>query len=143
MRSMDHPVKACRIRQVIVGIAVFSFFSSQVLCATNTETEDTDKDGKADRWITRDVNGTIQEIASDRHKDGKPDYWLFCRGGRIYKREWDRNFDGKADFRTYEDYGRLLEKQYDDNFDGKFEKTTKSPARGSSGKIKTENTENA
>ena len=77
-----------------------------------------------------------------KNKKGVVDRWVYRRDGAVYQREYDRNGDGRADFRSLEVRGRLIRKEYDLNYDGKYERVEKPFARGSSGRIKTTNTEN-
>ena len=126
-------------KNILWFISLALFFPSLAQCLQPIEKLDKNKDGKIDTWTTRDENGNITLIASDRHIDGLPDYWIYLdpKDGSVFKREWDRNFDGRADFRTLEHQHRLIEKQYDDNFDGRFETIQKAPPRGSAGRAKT------
>ncbi len=84
-----------------------------------------------------------ETVEPRENKKGIVDRWVYARDGAIYKREYDRNGDGKPDFRVIELNGRLELKEYDTNYDGKFDKKERPLARGSSGRIKTINTENA
>ena len=99
---------------------------------------DLDGNGKPDLWEEYEPGGAVKMVARDRaRKDGKPDYWVYLKNGKVYRRDYDRNFDGKPDMKSYEDDHRFLRKEYDDNFDGKFEKTVKTPEKGSSGIART------
>ena len=82
------------------------------------------------------------KVQTRKNKKGEVCEWVYEKEGAVYKREYDRNGDDKPDLRILEDHGRLLRKEYDNNFDGKFEKVEKPLARGSSGRIKTINSEN-
>ena len=84
-----------------------------------------------------------EEVETRKNKKGQVDRWIYRRDGVIYKREYDRNGDGKPDFRVIEDHGRLVRKEYDTHYNGKFDKVEKPPAHGSTGRIKTIDTENA
>ena len=80
--------------------------------------EDTDRDGKADRWWYY-VDGQCQTAAEDNNYDGKPDEWFFYEGGTYRRYEKDVNFDGKAD--VWSDYapGRIVKTRMDTDFDGR------------------------
>ena len=86
--------------------------------------------------------GAAEKILTHKNKKGRVNEWIYEKDGAIYKREYDRNGDGKPDLRILEDRGRLVRKEYDNHFDGKFEKIEKPLARGSSGRIKTMNSQN-
>ena len=92
------------------------------------------------RPATKDAAETLE---TRKNKNGKTVEWIYRRQGVVYKREYDRNGDGKPDYRVLEDHGRLVKKEFDNNFDGKADKIEKPLPRGSSGRIKTMNTENA
>ena len=84
-----------------------------------------------------------ENVETRKNKKGQVDRWVYRRDGMIYRRDYDRNGDGNPDFRVIEDHGRLVRKEYDRNYDGKFDRVEKSLAQGSSGRIKTIDTENA
>lgn len=85
--------------------------------------EDTDKDGKIDRWTKFDGNGHVMGALMDTNKDGKPDRILeYFKGATWSMWELDRNFDGNVDLRELDHWenGRyvMFWRQDDSNFDG-------------------------
>lgn len=123
---------------ILVPLVMVGLSTAWAESSPKTVAKDTNQDGKIDTWVQYRETGDLSLVSKDKARaDGKPDSWIYYRKGSIYKREWDRNFDEKPDLRTLEENHRLIETQYDDNFDGTFEKTVKSPKKGSSGHTKT------
>lgn len=58
--------------------------------------EDTNGDGKADRWLTYEA-GEITRVEADTNHDGKIDETAHYPGGKLSKVEKDSDYDGKID----------------------------------------------
>jgi hypothetical protein len=96
--------------------------------------EDTDRDGRPDRWLLADERGVTLSIATDRNRDGRPDRNEHLVGGlRPVRVDYDEDFNGsydRYDSITREGYAILT--HYDRDWDDAPERWVQ---RGASGTI--------
>lgn len=85
--------------------------------ATGERTEDTNDDGKPDRWIESSSNDYMI-IKSDRNFDGEIDHILEIDESALKTSEvMDFNYDGEMDDYSYFSRGVLQRRELDTNYD--------------------------
>jgi hypothetical protein len=94
---------------------------------TGVTEDDTDGDGKTDRW-SRYRGGQLERDETDDNFDGKPDTCLFLVDDKVVRREADSNFDGKVDIWTRYVEGRPATTQADTDFNGRPDVTYRHSA---------------
>ena len=88
---------------------------------------DDDRDGTVDRIETGPDAGPFRE-AQDTDGDGRPDRWLVLDGGRVAAEELDTDGDGKPDRRLVRDRaGKVAGVEVDPDQDGTWDRA--APAR--------------
>lgn len=107
-----------------------------VSCAPLLSTEDTNHDGKPDRWLTRDREGAhlLLSVELDRNGDGKADKREHYAGGlRIFRVDLDEDFDGRYDrYDTLTAQGYAILTHYDRDWNDSPERWVQ---RGGAGTI--------
>jgi hypothetical protein len=99
--------------------------------------EDTNRDGRPDRWLTVDERGVTLSIATDRNRDGRPDKNEHLVGGlRPVRVDYDEDFDGRYDrYDSITREGYAILTHYDRDWDDAPERWVQ---RGASGSIVSE-----
>ncbi len=105
-------------------------------CGPILSTEDSNHDGRIDRWLSRDRDRahTLLSVESDRNNDGKPDKREHFAGGlRVYRVDLDEDFDGRYDrYDTMTAQGYAILTHYDRDWDDAPERWVQ---RGGTGTI--------
>lgn len=129
-------------RLIIIAVLIFAVVFP--LCAQSRE-DDTNSDGKIDRWIKTSGN-KVSEISLDRDYDGEVDYlvkyddnsnkleeqldfnydgimddFYYYAGGKMKRREIDTNYDERIDIWVYLDGIYINKYEKDIDFDGKID----------------------
>jgi antitoxin component YwqK of YwqJK toxin-antitoxin module len=88
-----------------------------------TQTQDTNKDNRADITIFFDKKGEKIRVESDTNFSGKVDAWEFYKKMALFRAERDSNHDGKVDLKVYYKDDRRQKLLQDRDHDGGFETT--------------------
>jgi hypothetical protein len=97
---------------------VASFYYDERGSVTRQE-QDTNRDGKMDRWIYYDSNGQMQRVEQDVNFDGKPDTIVYYESGRPVRQEVASKNDGQIDTWLYlNSKGEVERKGQDTNHAG-------------------------
>src|SRR5262249_51565190 len=88
-----------------------------------TREEDTDYDGTLDSVNTYLPDGRLKDRAEDTNQDGKPDRWIACESNESAGRgEVARTFDHQRHGFVQSQNGMLAYQKYDNNNDGKIDR---------------------
>ncbi|MBL8602916.1 MAG: hypothetical protein JNK72_13410 [Myxococcales bacterium] len=68
-----------------------------VLGGARTSAEDTNRDGRPDRWVESDERGRPLRVSADTHFDGSRDRTMIYVEGRLNRVDYDANNDGRYD----------------------------------------------
>lgn len=95
--------------------------------------EDTNRDGRPDKWTTVDERGVALSIATDRNNDGRPDKnELLVAGLRAYRVDFDEDFDGRYDrYDSMTREGYAILSHYDRDWDDAPERWVQRGGNGS------------
>lgn len=105
-------------RFIIIAVVLFTVVFP--LCAQDGG-DDTNSDGKADRWI-KTSGGKVVEISIDRDYDGEVDYLVKYDGNSNKTEEQlDFNYDGKMDDFYYYSGGKMKRREIDTNYDERID----------------------
>jgi len=111
---------------ITTAILIDSGASSQSSYTGVTE-DDTDGDGKTDRW-SHYRGGQLERDEMDDNFDGMPDSCFVLKDNRVVRREADSNFDGKIDIWTRYFEGRPDTTRADTDFNGRPDVTHRHSA---------------
>ncbi len=95
------------------------------------EAEDTDHDGRPDRWTQRDGQGRPVRVSLDTNRDGRPDRTEIFVGARLNRVDYDSDGDGRYDATDQVgDNGRPLLRLSDRDWNSVPERWVQLDARG-------------
>lgn len=99
----------CRLRMFFGCLVLAVFWAAAAKAAADRKVEqDSDGDGRIDRFLYVDGQGEVTKLDVDSDADGVMDTFQFYAKGILVRVEKDRNRDGQVDERVYLENGKRV-----------------------------------